>query len=353
MPNYTADPDAAAIAPDLGQLPGAEPVLDLPADGEPANAASVAQAFSALANHVARLYRPRASSSSYVLDLLPFRNAKDIVVSKVDAFGLYRGPIIEYHESWPTHIGEHAATGGQATPWGEITGGAPSVLGSERYPGWWYGIHNTPLYTASRLVETLGPYMAAGRLSASRRVQLLTPPSQVDNLTFIARRSPWAIGANVLASLEFNIAYLICPGPANMGWLIPNPAIAPFAAIDWDPESGTNGIYVQANTDDANLQLITGSSATKTDLGVARGDLATLGARLRLVFVGSELDFSSANRVLVFIDDILRADVTTDLPAAGAIPWINFGGKALTPGGLVVQLHMMLSDLHEQVFVLP
>lgn len=61
--NYTGDGTMVGIGPDPGPGPEVAPVGVLFEDGEEADAASVEQLFKTLLNHVAYLYKPKASTS--------------------------------------------------------------------------------------------------------------------------------------------------------------------------------------------------------------------------------------------------------------------------------------------------
>jgi hypothetical protein len=72
--NYTGNPTATQ-SPASPPGPGVAPETVLPADGDPLNAASVAQAFKVLADYEAWLTAPKAIVGNWIEPVLYFRNA--------------------------------------------------------------------------------------------------------------------------------------------------------------------------------------------------------------------------------------------------------------------------------------
>jgi hypothetical protein len=119
--NYTGDGTAAAIAPDLGQTPEAAPIIQLPADGDLADVASIAQAFKALANHVAWAVKPYASLSTAIRHLKRWRTSLGHTRFALDRNGLPAGTYLQLQESWGFGAG--------------VSGPSSAQLGA--YPNWY------------------------------------------------------------------------------------------------------------------------------------------------------------------------------------------------------------------------
>jgi len=97
--NYTGNPSstqAPAAAPD----PDNFPIAVLPADGDPDNAASVAQAYKVLADYIAWLKLPFSKGSAWLQYLRRYRNALGHTREALDHHGLPGGRLSRVHELW-------------------------------------------------------------------------------------------------------------------------------------------------------------------------------------------------------------------------------------------------------------
>ncbi len=126
--NYTGDPTATqAPAP----TPGAneEPIAVLPADGDPVNAASVAQAFKVLADYVAyvnsyHIFEKRDNDAVTVgstpLALVDLINAGGNRRGYFDHNGYFTPQLVELYEPWLFFLNETGDSSGQVTvpDWG-------------------------------------------------------------------------------------------------------------------------------------------------------------------------------------------------------------------------------------------
>jgi hypothetical protein len=343
MANYTADGQGAPIAPDPGQLPDAEPVIDLPADAEVASAASVNPIFQTLANHIAWLYQPQAAPTEYDLGVRKYRNAKGQVVSYYDYFGLLRKARQNEQRFWG-RFAENVSTasgGFLFQAFGQRLAGPSNNTDPDT--GWSYGIFNSTAYTGSQLIQVQNPAVVTGRAtSPGRTLKLSTQPSVIGDMAALTRTSGWCIGPNVLASLEWTIAKVIKQGTLAMGWRL----------VDGAYEDPDTMIGLWFRTDEATgnwfLHADNGISSTNVDTGIAATDTPH---EFRLVWCGAELEFGNADRIFGYIDGVMVADIVgATLPVAGAVPapyWAVKNKVAVNPAARID-----VSGIVEQVYVL-
>jgi hypothetical protein len=343
---YTADPTAAPIAPDVnGPERLAVPVIELPLDGEAGAVASIMQALQTLANHVAWHYVPRAAGGDFQYPIVQWSNALNQPISVADPFGFISGPTRNFYEEWPIVFSEYLNTyeSGQAyLNFGMRLAGV-SNSSYPVYPGWLYGILNTTAYTGGALVSVQPPISNGSNLTCGRTMRLTTAPNIVNDHAAITRFGTWRPSQNVMASLQFTIRDIaVAAGIAIGGWY--------SGTATADPESVQGGIFLQASAGVANFQLVTrsaGGGSTVTDTGVAVG----ADKRVRLVYVGSGLDFSGVSRALCYINGTLVANVTATLPGAfDASESEIFAVKTKTASGAAL---IDVGEITEQTFIRP
>jgi hypothetical protein len=97
--NYTGN-KTATQSPSPTPNPAITPIVTLPADGDPLNAASVAQALKALADLADWLTKPQAKSTDYAAAIVRFRNALGQTRGLFDHLGLPGGRVIQWDECW-------------------------------------------------------------------------------------------------------------------------------------------------------------------------------------------------------------------------------------------------------------
>lgn len=105
--------------------PAVSPVLSLPVDGDPENAASIAQALKALADLEDWLTKPQAKSADWATPLMQFRSALGHTRALIDHLGLPGGRIIQWDEAWEAStVGSVSGTVSPAVP---LLGSVPVV----------------------------------------------------------------------------------------------------------------------------------------------------------------------------------------------------------------------------------
>lgn len=339
MANYSGDGSAAAIAPDTGQKPGTAPTVDLPADGEPGNAASVLDVFKTLANHIAWLYNPVAIPSDYQTPLRIYRNAKSYILNKFDALGLLVGAL-RYETAFPIRFGEKNTTvdGGMYTmPFGTRQTGPSNA--SDPLPGWWWGCSSAVTAVTNHITNQPPVIDGGNRLVKPGRMRISTAVNAGDIAGIIKQYgTSYSFAENVVCSLEFKIPSIVKTGFLLAGW---------FVAGAGDDPATQRGVYFVADAGVTNWRVMARAAAgtTVVDTGFAANANPK---EMRLVYVGTELEFANQRRVLAFINGTLVAEITTDLPAFSDVPAPNFVVKmtdAVTPPELDV------ADVSEQHFI--
>lgn len=99
MANYTGDPTATE-APSPPPTPGIAPILAMPVDGAPVNAATFAQAYKVLADFVAWLFSPRALLAAWATAIMIYLNARLQRRFVIDHMGFPGGNIVTWEEAW-------------------------------------------------------------------------------------------------------------------------------------------------------------------------------------------------------------------------------------------------------------
>lgn len=136
--NYTGSPTATE-APAATPAPDGAPIVVLPADADPPNAAAFAQAYKVLADYVAWLFKPRAKQNDLGGYVVAFRNALLNRRAGFDHQGFPGGLWAGFDEDWCDNLftaKTTATTGlwGKGWTWqygvtgGTLAGGGISVI---------------------------------------------------------------------------------------------------------------------------------------------------------------------------------------------------------------------------------
>lgn len=306
MPDYTGLWNAAAIAPDTGQAPGAAPILDLPADGEDADAASVTQAMRTLANHVAYLNRPTGIAAAWAVPTRSYRTARGHRMFEVDHHGLPGGHVVRAVEDFTNaeYFKLEGFGGGD-----EYVVFAPALL-----PGWKY-------IGLSTVVDALQPYIIKffdpGNLAKDpsganfavppwgRSVHLVAHQGITDRAIMI-RFPTFAFHADLIGALEFDVNEVA--NHAN------GVVICGLVDVAATPLAVNQGLFFKADTGGTWTCVAAGAGGTSTPVVTAVNATSVNPRRMKIVWVGSGADDSSVSRALFFIDDLLVANITTTLP---------------------------------------
>ena len=347
--NYTAN-KANTQAPSPPPSPGVAPILALPADGDPPNASTFAQAYKVLADFIHWLMKPQARSGEWGENFFEFRSAKNHKMFALDHHGMPAGNAFTQVVDFPANFSMKVSTliGGEAPYFFGI--GSPRHQETEpinsnggTLPGWFYLILNTVVGDSTYRVKSAAPYDVTADvgpriLPYGNAVRLVAGPVS-GNRAAISRISSFAFHENVIGSLEWSLEAISgADGSAMICGLVDRFAGSTAEGL----LSVAQGIYFRydALLSPNWLAVAHGpggpSDITFEDTGIA----AALGSghRFRVVTVGSAADDTSAQRALFFIDDVLVFNITTTLPAAqAAMPFWGIENVAgVSPGMMSV-----------------
>lgn len=319
--NYTPDP-AATQSPSAAPLPEGAPTVVLPADGDPANAASIAQALKVLADHEAWLFKPRAqaaagtSASNWAKHIWAARNAKLQKRWGLDHMGMPGGQLIQWDENWDdvAMLTEPTADAGIVAwvgPWraryttNAVVGGHSffSVPAGSNFP-------TSHLYLE---VANVGP--TVNMCHAERVTGTLAIASTGDtqfSLSWDSALNLAGISSGV-AGTEASFGALV--GDTMLGGNGSMASLAP-KGLGFIARGGTDSTwqaYTKAN----------GGSATYTNTGVSC-TTAGVRRRFRIEYTCSGVGDDSAARAHFYIDGNFVAGVAVDLTGGGTFGIIPF-----------------------------
>lgn len=263
---YTADP-LSGLAPSAVPDPDTVPVITLPADGDAANAASVAQALKQPSNEIAWLKAPFAKASAWVQRIRRYRNARGQYRAETDHEGFFNGNVVSYDEIWDRTA---AGTFGADLPWtstpgsGSVLPGAPNLSA----PGGGKFAYVTMAPAMSVLGVPAASYLRRTNGSLVPHADMVSSLSYPLNLT--------NVGTNHMLVVHGLIGHTGTPD-----------------SVAW-------GARFRKDSADTNWQCeVDGVGAV--DSGVA--PVANTYQRFKIVVLGSGTSDDSTARVLFFIDD--------------------------------------------------
>jgi hypothetical protein len=308
--NYTGDGTAAAIAPDLGQTPEAAPIIQLPADGDLADVASIAQAFKALANHVAWAVKPYASLSTAIRHLKRWRTSLGHTRFALDRNGLPAGTYLQLQESWGFGAG--------------VSGPSSAQLGA--YPNWYV---NTSA-VASGLIFVYQPAAVVTGVPSSRHgIVSISAGNLAGEYYGITGKPLCTFHADADIALEFIANVEDSADPTR-----PDIIAGLLGSVFHTDPRGLPGAYFWRDASTPNWQAVTRDATSETviDTGVAVG--AGTNFRMRIEYRGANVNDGAAKKVYFYINQVLKATGTTNVPTTGwAAP--TFLGKNVAGATIV------------------
>jgi hypothetical protein len=293
---YTADPDAAPLAPDAGQKPEATPAITLPADGDLANAASIAQAFKVLANHLARAMKPKGSTSAAVRHLYRGRTSLGHTRWALDRNGLPAGTYLQMQERWPFVTGLSGDPSGRVLP---------------NYPGVnWVNICSA---VASGIVFVHPPAATYAGVPNDRMGMVRICAGDVLNQFYGLQAAPMCAfhaDADIAWETILNVG-------DDAGATRPDVMAGITDVFVGDPRT-IPGCYFLRDITKANWQAVTrdATSETMTDTGVAVSAGANM--RMRIEYRGANVNDGGTKAVYFYIGQALVATNTTTVPITGS-----------------------------------
>jgi hypothetical protein len=290
--NYTADPSATQ-APASPPVAGAAPELVLPADGDPANAASIAQALKVVADYIAFLQSPFGNAAAQAQPILPAQCARLLKRMGFDHRGFVAGNAMQWREDW-INVGATTKTTGS---------------------GGWFGRWN----------------YSTNALGGNATVQVVKPTGSADVAFWLGLSGATSPGAAVVEMcgglqatsgggvdmvMEFLLRFDGINGSSSFaagifdGSLV---ALAPTAAFETINPKGL-GLYLPVGgTNLLFYSNVSGTPGTPVDTGIAAAINTTY--RVRLEMQSPNASDNTASRLLCYIDGAVVADV-----APGSLP---------------------------------
>jgi hypothetical protein len=282
----------------------------IPADGEALNVASITQALKVLADFEAWMLSPRAQAGGGGLDV-KYQEAIQIWRSAalhkrfgIDHLGFPMGQIQRWEQDWESAALEQIGVGstlvtqsGWQSTVVKVGAGAGNV---------------TILSPGSSIPGCRHLRLDAGNSSNDR--SLVTKLGQCLFHADVALAMEWSATIPSLQNYSYGMGFNTESVYASAG----HGPIAQFFA------NGPGGNW-HCQTDD-------GTTLNDVDSGVAIGTART---RFRIEYHGANVDDASTERVLFFIDGVIKANITANMPSVPATPLasplfivFNTGGAA-------------------------
>jgi hypothetical protein len=302
--NYTGN-QGATQAPSGPPTPDGNPVALLPATGDPRNAASVAQMVKVGMDWIAWLMKPRPIASQWAQAIMRYRSAAGHQRFGVDHLGFPMGRIQSWRENWFSSL--------------EIAGGNPSVATAISDGGWRFG----------------GLRTAGGSSGVGTTVPLSTGPGGrtlsievSDNggdYSYAQRSEAARFQTDLSLAMEWDVTLTSL---ANYGIGMGFNFISTFLAGGHGPIAQ---FYNLAGSGNWRCHTDDGTTLDDQDSGVA---VSTNRTRFRIEYHGASVDDAGTERVLFFINGVLRQNMTARMPSGDASPYarpflgmVNTGGS--------------------------
>lgn len=312
--NHTGDP-TVDFPPDGFPADGTTPVVQEPSDGDALDAASVEQAFEMSANRLAFEQYPFANASAWAQPIKQFKNARLQDRFAVDHMGHPRLRGIQWTERWRgdedpgagSHTGVFEKT---VERWNYVSVGTSSRV----RPITLVSLTGLPTPTTSRFLQLL-----VGNGSGD----LCSAISDFQGLYY----SGSSQGNEVSASADIFLPSGETGNPSNNAYTFGQGGA--FA----DDTALIGGVFEKKSTD-ANWFAVCGDGTTLSTRVDTTIPVSTR-QNLRVEYWPADTADDSAAAMRFYIDDVLRATITSNLPHGAASPRINVvcAAKRITSTG--------------------
>lgn len=273
---------------------GAVIELSLAADGDPLNAASIAQALKALADYATWAAAPLAPIADYTKVAWFAQNPRGLARGGFDHGGFPSGRLWSLRENW-------------------LNAPLLNTAGSAYYGQGWYSVLVNTIPTQSSI---------EGEPAANGFVLTIEAGQSIGDKADIGT-PVWHLvcGADTDAMIEFD-AYMASTSSTSLGGFMNTILTTPLNAI-------TAGAYFRSIAG-GNIQCVTGDGTTTA---VITTSLAPTGPqRMRIQLQGANASDDGTARALFWINGTLVANQTANLPTVAASQLgTRFG--AFQPGG--------------------
>jgi hypothetical protein len=292
--------------------------MHMPADGDADNAASVAQDFKVTADFLAWLMSPRAKASDWATAVMRYKDARLNDRFIVDHYGLPGGELLEWREDF-----------GRRTDWSLSGAGTASI-------GKWV-ITQTG---AASAISGNGPGISAGiNFSDTHPVLKFDIDDAAANTSemLIAASAHTAIWSpNNLVELDYKLAPHVV---TDVTW------VHGVCGLSEHINTIANGAFFIRNNAPGSTwhaRTIQGGTPTDVDTGVA--GTADTSHHFKIIIAGSGIDDASAARAVFLVDGVVKANITTNIPATGTHIQPIWGG--FSGGGAAGNQSMLLAPPH-------
>lgn len=281
MANYTGDPTATE-APSAPPTPGVAPIVDLPADGDPTNAATFVQGYKVAVDFIAWLMKPRATLGSWTEEITAFRNARLQRRGGYDHMGHRGGQLHEWDEDWTDTV---------LAPKTAVSSGA---WGRQ----WNFQLGCTPGALAGGGISTSGPNFSGPHIVGPRSAIVTLNPFPT------AASTAWCLIESALGFVPIDdnssiaLQWQGMPGGSSAFVGFSSPLITLSTQLPF-----TYGAALGFRVGDTTWHVMTntgGGASVFTDTGISTGT----GSRFRLEYVGANTSDDSIARVNAYVDGV-------------------------------------------------
>lgn len=306
---YPGSPTATQ-APSVPPTPGVVPSVVVPADGEPLNVASISQALKVLADFEAWLLTPRAQAGGGGLDvkyqeaIQLWRSARLHKRFGIDHLGFPMGQIQRWEQTWEAAVLEQIGVG----------------VGATSQSGW-----TSTVVKAGAGAGNVQLLVPASAIPGSRHIRFDAGNSANDR-SLVARLPPCLFHADVALAMEWSATI---PALQNYSYGMGFNTESVYASAGHGPIAQ---FYAPGPAGNWHCQTDDGTTLNDVDSGVAIGTART---RFRIEYHGANIDDASTERVLFFIDGVIKGNLTAHMPSVPATPLasplfiiFNTGGAA-------------------------
>jgi len=318
---YTPDPTATQ-SPAVAPIPEGAPAVVLPADGDAANASSVAQAFKVLGDYIAWLFKPRAqaaagtSASNWAKHIWAARNARLQKRWGLDHMGMPGGQLLQWDENWddvlmgttPTVDGGNVAWVG---PW-RARYTANAVVGGTDFRAFAAGSN---FMTSHLYLEVANAGATVTSVHAERAFATLAIAASGDTQFSLSWDSAFNLAGISSGVAGQEASFGVMAGDTMLGSGSNMAALVPVG-IAFIARGGTDSTwqaYTKAN----------GGSATYTNTGVSC-TTAGVRRRFRIEYTCTGVGDDSTARAHFYIDGNFVAGVAVDITGGGTRGIIPF-----------------------------
>jgi hypothetical protein len=316
MINYTGA-KGSTQAPAAAPAAGAAPILSLPVDLiDPDSVTTLAQAFKVLADYANFEQGPTANPSVWAQKIRQFFDAKGNPRWGIDHWGMPIHQLIEWTETFMPGSAFSSSTAGtyDVGRWRIVSIGTASGTAS----------------FSPDILHTTPPAIAGTRSPAtSRQFYMVIDGANALNRSELRLSDSDSVSAvftdTTLVAIEWDVSPVTL---SDVLWVIGTTSYSqPISNI----QDGCFFIRPAGAGQTWHARASIGGVWTDVDTGILAD---TTNRVLRIELVGSSIADDSAAHALFYVDGVLKANITTNLPVNNHIPVIPILGGVVQAGGV-------------------